>query len=153
MQQWMSHCHPTLFRSNFDPLWRSSAYAAAHHSFAAMWGFEMLYANIQDGFMESIVRGHRSGLLTVPDYNNLCQCENLEDIKLNLVRERGNRDEIAPRVSPSSPTVAEHLADAFAADGHRLWPLPSERGITPVHYDHRGAVHAEAGRRLGQDAS
>jgi ATP synthase (C/AC39) subunit len=35
---------------------------------------------------ESIVRGHRSGLLKVPDYNNLCQCENLEDIKLNLVR-------------------------------------------------------------------
>lgn len=32
------------------------------------------------------MRGHRTGLLTVPDYNNLCQCENLEDIKLNLVR-------------------------------------------------------------------
>lgn len=35
---------------------------------------------------ESIVRGHKSGLLTVPDYNNLCQCETLDDIKLNLVR-------------------------------------------------------------------
>ena len=91
-----------------------------------MWGFEMLYANIQDGFMESIVRGHRSGLLTVPDYNNLCQCENLEDIKLNLVGERGNHDEMAMRVSPGSPTVAEHLAVAFDVDGHRLWPLPSE---------------------------
>lgn len=34
---------------------------------------------------EGIVRGHRSGLLTTADYNNLCQCENLEDIKLNLV--------------------------------------------------------------------
>ena len=33
-----------------------------------------------------MVRGHRSGLLTSPDYNNLCQCETLEDIKLNLVR-------------------------------------------------------------------
>ena len=52
---------------------------------ATMWGWEMLYANIQDGFLEAIVRGHRAGLLTVPDYNNLCQCENLEDIKLNLV--------------------------------------------------------------------
>lgn len=37
---------------------------------------------------EGIVRGHKSGLLTVADYNNLVQCENLEDIKLNLVRRR-----------------------------------------------------------------
>jgi vacuolar-type H+-ATPase subunit C/Vma6 len=35
---------------------------------------------------EAIVRGHKSGLLTVPDYNNLTQCEALDDIKLNLVR-------------------------------------------------------------------
>lgn len=35
---------------------------------------------------EAIVRGHRGGLLTVPDYNNLTQCEALDDIKLNLVR-------------------------------------------------------------------
>jgi hypothetical protein len=32
------------------------------------------------------VRGHKAGLLTVPDYNNLTQCEALDDIKLNLVR-------------------------------------------------------------------
>lgn len=35
---------------------------------------------------EAIVRGHRAGLLTIADYNNLSQCETLEDIKLNLVR-------------------------------------------------------------------
>lgn len=34
---------------------------------------------------EAIVRGHKTGLLTVPDYNNLTQCEALDDIKLNLV--------------------------------------------------------------------
>jgi len=33
-----------------------------------------------------VVRGHRSGLLTAADYNNLAQCESLDDIKLNLVR-------------------------------------------------------------------
>ena len=31
------------------------------------------------------MRGHKAGLLTVPDYNNLCQCETLDDIKLHLV--------------------------------------------------------------------
>jgi V-type H+-transporting ATPase subunit d len=38
---------------------------------------------------EAIVRGHRAGLLTVADYNNLCQCETMDDIKLNLVGELG----------------------------------------------------------------
>ncbi len=31
------------------------------------------------------MRGHKLGLLTTADYNNLCQCETLEDIKLYLV--------------------------------------------------------------------
>ena len=34
---------------------------------------------------DAVVRGHRSGLLTSSDYNNLAQCESLDDIKLNLV--------------------------------------------------------------------
>ena len=34
---------------------------------------------------EAVVRGHKSGLLTTADYNNLCQCENLDDVKLHLV--------------------------------------------------------------------
>ncbi len=38
--------------------------------------------------IDGVVRGHRSGLLTTADYNNLCQCETLDDIKLNLVRLR-----------------------------------------------------------------
>ncbi|KAK9915834.1 hypothetical protein WJX75_004854 [Coccomyxa subellipsoidea] len=49
-----------------------------------MYGLESLWFNIKDGYVDAVVRGHRSGLLTSPDYNNLCQCETLEDIKLNL---------------------------------------------------------------------
>lgn len=30
------------------------------------------------------MRGHKGGLLKAADYNNLSQCENLEDIKMNL---------------------------------------------------------------------
>ncbi|CAN6896920.1 unnamed protein product, partial [Brassica oleracea] len=29
-------------------------------------------------------RRHHAGLLTTTDYNNLCQCENLDDIKMHL---------------------------------------------------------------------
>ncbi|GBG61341.1 hypothetical protein CBR_g20375 [Chara braunii] len=49
-----------------------------------MYGFESLTFNINDGFLEAVVRGYRSGLLTGADYHNLCQCETLDDIKLHL---------------------------------------------------------------------
>jgi hypothetical protein len=42
--------------------------------------------NIRRCIADAVVRGHRSGLLTAADYNNLAQCESLDDIKLNLVR-------------------------------------------------------------------
>ncbi|CAN6861781.1 unnamed protein product [Brassica oleracea] len=50
----------------------------------SMYGFEALTFNIHGGYLEAIVRGHRAGLLTTADYNNLCQCENLDDIKMHL---------------------------------------------------------------------
>ena len=49
-----------------------------------MYGFEAMTFNIHGGYLEAIVRGHRSGLLTASDYNNLCQCETLDDIKMHL---------------------------------------------------------------------
>jgi len=49
-----------------------------------MAGWEMMTFNIKDGYLEAIVRGYKSGLLAAADYNNLCQCESLDDIKLNL---------------------------------------------------------------------
>ncbi|KAL6769089.1 ATPVD1 [Auxenochlorella protothecoides x Auxenochlorella symbiontica] len=45
---------------------------------------EMCLFNVKDGFLEGVVRGYKLGLLTAADYNNLSQCENLEDIKLYL---------------------------------------------------------------------
>jgi len=47
---------------------------------------------------EAVVRGHKSGLLSTSDYNNLCQCETLEDVKLHLVS--------TLRVSSKSPPLA-----------------------------------------------
>ncbi|KAI6700581.1 hypothetical protein NL676_014905 [Syzygium grande] len=49
-----------------------------------MYGFEALTFNIHGGYLEAIVRGHRASLLTAADYNNLCQCETLDDIKMHL---------------------------------------------------------------------
>ncbi|MQM08601.1 hypothetical protein Taro_041457 [Colocasia esculenta] len=49
-----------------------------------MYGFEALTFNIHGGYLEAIVRGYRSSLLTAADYNNLCQCESLDDVKMHL---------------------------------------------------------------------
>merc|ERR1712063_221855 len=44
----------------------------------------MMTFNIDDGYLEGLLRGFRAGLLTNADYANLTQCENLEDMKLHL---------------------------------------------------------------------
>jgi len=44
----------------------------------------MLSFNIADGYVEGLVRGYRSGILTTADYANLVQCDTLEDLKLHL---------------------------------------------------------------------
>lgn len=45
---------------------------------------EVVYFNIDNGFMEGIIRGYRNGLLTSNQYINLTQCNTLEDLKLQL---------------------------------------------------------------------
>ncbi|CAL9729203.1 V-type proton ATPase subunit d [Monosporozyma unispora] len=45
---------------------------------------EGLYFNIDNGYVEGVVRGYRNGLLTANQYLNLTQCETLEDLKLQL---------------------------------------------------------------------
>ena len=42
--------------------------------------------NREDGYLEAIVRGFRSAILDQNDYANLCQCENLEDMKIHLTQ-------------------------------------------------------------------
>ncbi|CDK25374.1 unnamed protein product [Kuraishia capsulata CBS 1993] len=45
---------------------------------------EGLYFNIDAGFIEGVVRGYKSGLLSSAQYINLTQCDTLEDLKLQL---------------------------------------------------------------------
>ena len=45
---------------------------------------EGLFFNIDYGYLEGVVRGYKSGLLTSNQYVNLTQCDNLEDLKLQL---------------------------------------------------------------------
>ncbi|XP_070575749.1 V-type proton ATPase subunit d 1 [Ptychodera flava] len=43
-----------------------------------------LYFNVDNGYLEGLVRGFKGGILTQTDYLNLIQCETLEDLKLHL---------------------------------------------------------------------
>ena len=39
---------------------------------------EGLFFNVNNGYIEGIVRGYRNGLLTGQNYNNLTQCETID---------------------------------------------------------------------------
>lgn len=43
-----------------------------------MIAFDELLFNVDSGYLEGLVRGFRSGILTQSDYLNLAQCETLE---------------------------------------------------------------------------
>lgn len=45
---------------------------------------DMIISNANLGFVEGVVRGFRSGFLDDTDYHHITQCENLEDVRLNL---------------------------------------------------------------------
>ena len=44
----------------------------------SMMAFDELFFNVDCGYLEGLVRGFRSGILTQSDYLNLAQCETLE---------------------------------------------------------------------------
>ncbi|EJD40922.1 vacuolar ATP synthase subunit D 1 [Auricularia subglabra TFB-10046 SS5] len=45
---------------------------------------EALFFNVSSGYLEGIVRGYKSGLLTQGNYANLTQCETLDDFRMQL---------------------------------------------------------------------
>ncbi|KAI5804463.1 V0 complex, c/d subunit of ATPase [Geopyxis carbonaria] len=64
---------------------------------------EGLYFNVNNGYIEGIVRGYRNGLLSSPNYSNLTQCETLDDLKLQLASSYG--DQLANVPSPLSTSI------------------------------------------------
>jgi len=65
--------------------------------------------NIDDGFLEGIVRGYHLGLLSQNDYGNLTQCEILDDLKLQLQSTSYGSDFLANEPSPLyTVTIQEH---------------------------------------------
>lgn len=52
-----------------------------------MLSFHELFFNVDNGYLEGLVRGFRSGVLTQSDYLNLSQCETLEGNDVEVITE------------------------------------------------------------------
>lgn len=72
--------------------------------------------NVENGFLDGILRGFKSGLLTSTQYINLSQCETLDDMKLQLAStDYGNFLQNEP--SPlATTTIAEKCREKFVED-------------------------------------
>jgi len=64
--------------------------------------------NMNDGFLEAILRGYQIGLISQSDYQNLTQCEKLEDMKLHLQQTSYGNEFLANEPLPlHSTTIAD----------------------------------------------
>ncbi|EMR85840.1 hypothetical protein ACHAPC_007617 [Botrytis cinerea] len=76
---------------------------------------EGLFFNVQNGYIEGIVRGYRNGLLTGQNYNNLIQCETIDDLKLQLGPAYGDFLASLPP-NPSTSTLAAKTTDKLISE-------------------------------------
>lgn len=72
--------------------------------------------NINDGYLEGIVRGFRSGFLSTVDYTNLGQCDSLEDMKMHL-QSTDYGDFLANEPSPiHTTTIADQATNKLVRE-------------------------------------
>ncbi|CAG8960614.1 hypothetical protein HYALB_00000882 [Hymenoscyphus albidus] len=76
---------------------------------------EGLFYNVNNGYIEGIVRGYRNGLLTGQNYANLTQCETIDDLKLQLGPAYGDFLSSLPP-NPSTSTLAAKTTDKLISE-------------------------------------
>jgi V-type H+-transporting ATPase subunit d len=81
--------------------------------------------NVLNGFVESLVRGMRSGFLSDADYHHMSQCETLEDVKLNL--QETDYGSVLANEAVMTPSILEAKA--------------LQKLVTEFHYLRSHAVH------------
>ncbi|GAB1737028.1 hypothetical protein D0862_11910 [Hortaea werneckii] len=76
---------------------------------------EGMFYNVNNGYVEGIVRGYRNALLTGQNYGNLTQCETIDDVKLQLGPAYGDYLASLPP-SPSTSALADKTLDKLVAE-------------------------------------
>ncbi|OBT57662.1 ATP synthase subunit [Pseudogymnoascus sp. 24MN13] len=76
---------------------------------------EGLFFNVNNGYIEGIVRGYRNSLLTSQNYNNMTQCETIDDLKLQLGPAYGDFLSSLPP-NPSTSSLAAKTTDKLISE-------------------------------------
>ncbi|KFY23698.1 hypothetical protein V493_05680 [Pseudogymnoascus sp. VKM F-4281 (FW-2241)] len=76
---------------------------------------EGLFFNVNNGYIEGIVRGYRNSLLTSQNYNNMTQCETIDDLKLQLGPAYGDFLASLPP-NPSTSSLAAKTTDKLISE-------------------------------------
>ncbi|KAI4154151.1 MAG: hypothetical protein LQ340_001856 [Diploschistes diacapsis] len=76
---------------------------------------EGLFFNVYGGYLEGIVRGYRNTLLTGQNYNNLTQCETIDDVKTQLAPAYGDFLASLPP-NPSTSSLANKTTEKLVAE-------------------------------------
>ncbi|XP_051821475.1 V-type proton ATPase subunit d 1-like [Antechinus flavipes] len=86
----------------------------------SMFSFPELYFNVDNGYVDGLVRGFKAGFLRMADYRQLEQCETLEDMKLHLqTTDYGNF--LANEISPLTVSILDDkLKDKMVAEFRHL---------------------------------
>jgi len=95
----------------------------------------MLTFNTTDGYLEAILRGFTSGILTKQEYQNLTQCETLEDMKMYLASSTDYGDFLANEPSPlHTTTIAEKCTQKLVKEFNHLRAQATEPLATFLDY-------------------
>ncbi|KAL2352753.1 V0 complex, c/d subunit of ATPase [Cryomyces antarcticus] len=76
---------------------------------------EGMFYNVNNGYIEGIVRGYRNTLLTSQNYGNLTQCETIDDVKLQLSPAYGDFLANLPP-NPSTSALADKTLDKLVSE-------------------------------------
>jgi len=94
----------------------------------------MLSFNINDGYLEALLRGYRSGILNNGDYTNLTQCETLDDVKMHLASSTDYGDFLANDNVIHTTTIAERATHKLVKEFLHLRSQATEPLATFLDY-------------------
>ena len=96
---------------------------------------EGVYFNIDNGFVEGVVRGYRNGLLTSHQYLNLTQCDTIEDLKLQLSStDYGNFLSSVSSEALTTSVIQEHCANKLYQEFHFIRNQLSGKSVKFMEY-------------------
>lgn len=115
---------------------------------------DMLNFNVTEGNLEAMVHGYKNGFLKPEEYNNLCQCDSVGDVKSQLqVTDYGNFLQNEPALT--SRVIADRATDKLVKEFNELreWAeAPLSQFMDFITYDYMisNVLKLIAGTRHGR---